>query len=110
MWLENNINNRMKELERIISEKEKALACAPEGALKIHARKGGDRYYMVMEANSDGIYRQPARNPPSSTGGGMNCFLQYQTKYPGFGKGEQNKTIKQNRNRRNTCSFSIAMV
>lgn len=56
MWLENNINNRMKELERIISEKEKALACAPEGALKIHARKGGDCYYMVMEANSDGIY------------------------------------------------------
>ncbi len=56
MWLESAVNFRIRSLETIISEKNNALVNAPEGNLKIHPRHGADRYYRVMEKNTDGIY------------------------------------------------------
>jgi len=46
----------VRDLESIISEKEIALAGAPDGRLRIHSRRGGDRYYRSLQKNDDGIY------------------------------------------------------
>ena len=51
MRLENDIQERIRVLERIIEEKEKALRNAPEGNLKIHSRQGKDHYYKVIRRN-----------------------------------------------------------
>ena len=56
MGLAETIQQRIDYLFKIIAIKEKALADAPEGTLKIHSRRIGASYYMVKDENKDGIY------------------------------------------------------